>query len=260
MRPFRHSLLTLTIVAAMISSSLCASDAAEKPTIVLVHGAMESASVWNSVIEQLQSDGYSVLAPADPLRSLRGDADYLASLLATVAGPIVLVGHSYGGSVITQAASGNANIKSLVYVAAFAPDVGESSFDLVGKFPGSLLGAALATPVALADGANDLSVQPDKFQSAFAADLPIETSAVLAATQRPVTDVALTQPADSAAWKTIPSYFIYGAADMSIPPALHAFMAERAHAKDVVKVQGASHVVQVSHPNDVAKLIEEAAQ
>jgi pimeloyl-ACP methyl ester carboxylesterase len=239
-------------IAFTSSPGSAAEGAAAKPTIVLVHGAMADSSSWNSVISKLQTNGYTVVAAANPLRSLKGDADYVAGLVKTIKGPIVLVGHSYGGAVITSAATGNDDVKALVYVAAFAPDKGESAFDLVGKFPGSLLGAALAASVALSVGGHDLYLDQVKFREPFAADLPEFQVRLMAATLRPVMDAALKEPSDSPAWKTISSWFIYGSADKSIPAQTHAFMAKRAGAKNVVVVKDASHVVMISQPAAVA--------
>jgi pimeloyl-ACP methyl ester carboxylesterase len=258
-RHFAAKLFVAGTLALTPSPGTAAEGATAKPTIVLVHGAMADSSSWNGVISKLLTSGYSVVAAANPLRSLKGDADYAAGLVKTIKGPVVLVGHSYGGAVITNAATGNDNVKALVYVAAFAPDKGESAFDLVGKFPGSLLGAALAAPVTLSGGDHDLYLDQVKFREPFAADLPEFQVRLMAATLRPVTDAALQEPSDSPAWKTIPSWFIYGSADKSIPAETHAFMAKRAGAKNVVIVKGASHVVMISQPAAVAQIIEEAA-
>ena len=230
-----------------------------KPTIVLVHGAFADSSSWYGVIAVLEKDGYPVVAAANPLRDLKGDAEAVRSLLDTVKTPVVLVGHSYGGMVISSAANGEANIKALVYVAAFAPEPGETAGGLNAKLPGSLLGPALAPPVPLSGGGHDLYVLQDKFHDAFAPDLSAATARLAAAAQRPVTDTALGGAAGEPAWKTIPSWFIYGDHDTAIPPALHAWMAQRAHARKTVVVKGASHVVMISHATAVAKLIEEAA-
>lgn len=231
-----------------------------KPTVVLVHGAFADASSWNGVIKILHTRGYVVIAAANPLRSLEGDAASVNSLVRSINGPVVLVGHSYGGSVITDAATGADNVKALVYVAAFAPDSGESAIDLSGRFPGSSLGAALAPPVALADGGNDLYIMQSKFPAQFAADVPAADATLMAAEQRPATQASLTQANKSAAWKTIPSWFIYGTGDLNIPPAAQAFMAKRANSRKTVVVKDASHAVMVSHPSDVAALIEQAAE
>ncbi|MGB3382361.1 MAG: alpha/beta hydrolase [Rhodanobacter sp.] len=231
-----------------------------KPTVVLVHGAFADASSWNGVIKRLHDKGYTVIAAANELRSVKGDAAAVSSLVKSIHGPVVLVGHSYGGPVISEAASGLANVKALVYVAAFAPDVGENAAELSGRFPGSSLGSALAPPVALADGGKDLYIEQDKFHAQFAADVPAAQASLMAVGQRPVTDAALHEASTSAAWKSIPSWFIYGSADLNIPPAAQAFMAKRAHSRKTVVIKGASHVVMVSHPAEVAALIEQAAR
>ena len=224
------------------------------PTIVLVHGAFADSSSWNAVIPDLLAQGHQVVAAANPLRSVQGDADYVASVLASIEGPIVLVGHSYGGFVISNAATGNDNVKALVYVAAFAPEVGESAVALAGQFPGSTLGETLA-PNPLSDGSTDLSIQTATFWQQFAADVPEEQATLMAATQRPVTEGALTEESGEPAWKTIPSWFIYGELDKNIPAAAVAFMAERAGAQAAVELPGASHVVMISQPGAVTDMI-----
>lgn len=231
----------------------------ERPTIVLVHGAFADASSWNGVIKILESDGYPVVAAANPLRSVQGDAQYVANIVESIQTPVVLVGHSYGGLVISAAANGHANVKSLVFVAAFAPESGETAIGLSGKFPGSTLGPTLAPPVALADGGKDLYIQQDKFPDQFAADVPKHEANLMAATQRPITEAALSEPSQQPAWKSLPSWFVYGSKDKNIPPQALAFMAERAQSKQTLVVNGASHVLMVSHPREVAKLIETAA-
>lgn len=230
-----------------------------KPFIVLVHGAFADASSWNGVVRILQKDGYFVIAAANPLRGPKSDGAYIGSLVGDLKAPVVLVGHSYGGNVITEAANGHSNVKALVYVSAFAPDTGETVAGLAGKFPGSTLGDALAPPADLADGGKDLYIIQDKFHAQFAADVPAAQAALMAATQRPLAQAALNELAGDASWKTIPSWYIYGDADKNIPPQAMAFMAKRAQSKDAVVVKGASHVVMVSHPEAVAKLIEKAA-
>lgn len=229
------------------------------PTIVLVHGAFAGSSSWNGVIADLAKKGYPVVAVANPLRGLASDGAYVAALTKSINGPVVLVGHSYGGAVISSAAQGLANVKALVFVAAFAPDQGESAFDLTGKFPGSTLPPALAVPVKLADGGEDLYVQQEKFPQQFAADVPLAQAKTMAVTQRPIKASALSEAAQAAAWKTIPSWAIYGTGDLNIPPQTLAFMAKRAQAKETVVVKGGSHALLVSHAHEVAKLIQEAA-
>jgi len=229
-----------------------------KPTIVLVHGAFAESSSWDPVIERLNNHGYRVIAAANALRGVRSDAATVSALVKATPGPVVLVGHSYGGPVITEAANGNPNVKALVYVAGFAPEAGESSLGLSGKYPGSTLGSALMA-VDLPDGGKDLYILSDKFHAQFAADLPGDQAAILAATQRPVKQSALEEPSGTPAWKSVPSYMIYGSADRNIPPAAMKFMAERAGTRKTVVVDGASHVVMLSNPDRVAALIEEAA-
>jgi len=247
----------LALAAAMAGAT--SAMAAEKPTVVLVHGAFADSSSWNGVVKILEKDGYPVIAAANPLRTLKGDAQSVADVLAGIKSPVVLVGHSYGGPVISEAAYGNANVKALVYVAALAPEAGETVAGLASKYPGSTLGPTLAPPVALKDGGKDLYIQQDKFHDQFAADVPNADAKLMAATQRPVTEAALNEAASEPAWKTIPSWFVFGDKDKNIPPQAMAFMAERAHAKKTVVVKGASHVVMVSNPKAVASLIEAAA-
>ncbi|MBD2111750.1 MULTISPECIES: alpha/beta fold hydrolase [Cyanophyceae] len=230
-----------------------------KPTIVLVHGAFAESSSWNGVLTQLNEKGYSTVAVANPLRSVKSDADYVASILKSIEGPTVLVGHSYGGAVITNAVNGNENVKALVYVAAFAPDTGETAVELSGRYPGSTLGPALAPPVATPDGGKDLYIQQDKFHAQFAADVPAAAAQLMASTQRPITEAALNEASGTPAWQSIPSWFIYGDRDLNIPAAALSFMAERANSRETVVVSDASHVVMVSHPDVVAGLIEHAA-
>lgn len=231
----------------------------QNPTVVLVHGAFAESASWNGVVERLQGDGFRVVAVANPLRSLPGDAAYVRDVIAGIDTSVLLVGHSYGGMVITEAAAGNDRVTALVYACAFAPDHGESAFGLSTKFPGSTLGDALAHyPVTT--GGNDLAIRPDVFHHQFAADVPAATAAVMSATQRPATDVALTGelPTDTPAWRTIPSWFVFGDEDRNIPVALHRFMADRAGAKGVREVPGASHAISVSQPGAVIASIHEA--
>jgi pimeloyl-ACP methyl ester carboxylesterase len=230
-----------------------------KPTVVLVHGAFAGSSSWNNVVAKLLAEGYPVVAVANPLRGVKSDASYVASLLDSISGPVVLVGHSYGGNVISYAAIGKSHVKALVYVSGVAPDVGESASTLVGRFPGSTLGPTLAPPVVLADGSKDLYIMQDKYHAQFAADVPLKESQLMAATQRPITEAALNEAGGTPAWKSIPSWFLYGSLDKNIPPAVHAFMAKRAGAKRTIEVKGASHVVMISHPDALVRLIDEAA-
>ena len=260
------SVVTIAIlIAAMlvVSKQISAQEGTEmnpqtKPTIVLVHGAFANSSSWEGVTRILLADGYPVVAAANPLRGLQSDADYVNAVLNSIQGPIVLVGHSYGGMVITNAVKDNSNVQALVYVDAFAPEAGESAFSLSTLYPGSTLGDAIY-PVPLPDGTADLYIQNDKFHAQFAADLPEADTQWMAATQRPVTDAALNEASGDPAWTTIPSWFIYGSLDLNIPPALIDFMAKRADAFETVVIDGGSHVVMISNPDAVANLILRAA-
>jgi pimeloyl-ACP methyl ester carboxylesterase len=241
-----------------------------KPTIAMVHGAFAESASWLPVVERLYHHGPGVVADdarpfrevvaiANPLRSLSGDAAYVRDVLASIDGPIVLVGHSYGGMVITEAAADNDAVVGLVYVAAFAPDHGESAFGLSLKFPGSTLGDALdAYPVAT--GGNELAIRRDRFRSQFAADVPAERAAMMAATQRPATEAALTEelPTSTPAWTQHPSWFVYGELDLNIPAELVRFEAERAGARLTREVPGGSHAISVSSPAAVADTILDA--
>ncbi|MEO8175640.1 MAG: alpha/beta hydrolase [Sphingomicrobium sp.] len=254
---------TILIAAALLISSSVHAQApkvtAGKPTIILVHGAFAESASWNAVAGRLLHDGYKVLAAANPLRSVKTDAAYLTSIIQSENGPVVLVGHSYGGAVISAAADPRGQVKALVFVSGLAPDIGESGGTIGAKFPEGTLGQALAPPVLLADGSKDLYILQAKFWKQFAADVPESDAAEMAATQRPVTEAALNEPATFAAWKTVPSWFIYGSLDKNIPPSAHAFMAQRAHARETIEVKGSSHVVMISHRAEVAALIERAA-
>ena len=246
------------VLGTATASSATTASGRSRPTIVLVHGAFADSSSWNGVVARLLRDDYPVLGAANPLRGVASDATYVADVLRTVTGPIVLVGHSYGGSVITNAALGNANVTALVYVAAFAPDTGESANDLLAQFPGSALGPTLQ-PIPLSGGGVDLAVRQDLFPQVFAADLPLRDAQLIAVAQRPINAAAFTDPSGQPAWRSIPSYFLIPTADMAIPPALHQFMAARAHGVTVT-VPGASHAVLASRPDITTQLIERAAK
>jgi pimeloyl-ACP methyl ester carboxylesterase len=231
----------------------------QTPTIVLVHGAFAESASWDPVVERLQAHDLTVVAAANPLRSVDGDAAYVRDVIASVGGPVVLVGHSYGGMVITEAAARNDAVIGLVYVAAFAPDHGESAFQLSTMFPGSTLGDALAAhPVST--GGNELAIRPDRFHHQFAADVPAAEAAVMAVTQRPVTEAALSQglPTETPAWTDHPSWFVFGEQDLNIPVALERFLAERAGAKATREMAGASHALSVSEPDAVTATILDA--
>jgi pimeloyl-ACP methyl ester carboxylesterase len=229
-------LVTSGVVVTAPGSAATGRTTAVKPTIVLVHGAWANTASWSGVIARLQAEGYSVDAPPNPLRSLAGNAASIADFLHTIKGPIVLVGHSYGGAVITNSATGNPNVKALVYVDAFAPAKGESALGLDSSKPGSALGAGptkvfnfVPYPGA-PKGDALLYVKPDVFEQAFANGLPAREGAVLAATQAPAAYSALTAPSGTPAWKTIPSWYVLGTIDRAIPPAIELFMAQRMHA------------------------------
>ena len=228
-----------------------------KPTIVLVHGAFAESSSWNGVVSQLLEKGYPVVAVANPLRGVKSDADYVAGVVRNIKGPVVLVGHSYGGAVISNVNDGN--VKALVFVSAFSPDQGEALGPLGDRFPGSTLGAALAAPVALPDGRKDLYIQQDKYAAQFAADVPAKEGRIGAVGQRPIVDAAFVEPSGAPSWKAVPSWHIYGDADKNIAPAAMKFMAERAGSKETVVLKGASHVPMISQPNAVTTIIEHAA-
>jgi pimeloyl-ACP methyl ester carboxylesterase len=230
----------------------------QSPTIVLVHGAFAESASWNGVVERLQQRELDVVAVANPLRSVAGDAAYVRDVVRAIGGPVVLVGHSYGGIVVTEAAAGNDAVVGLVYVAAFAPEQGESAFELSTMFPGSTLAGALTT-YPLASG-GEFAITREQFHEQFAADVPAEQAALMAATQRPVTQAALTDglPTDMPAWHELPSWFVFGDRDLNIPVALQRFMADRSGAKGVTEVAGASHAISVSAPDVVAETILDA--
>jgi pimeloyl-ACP methyl ester carboxylesterase len=231
----------------------------QTPTIVLVHGAFAESASWSPVIEQLQSRGLGVVAAANPLRSLAGDAAYLRDVVGSLGTPVVLAGHSYGGMVITEAAAHNAAVLALVYVAGFAPDRGESALELSAKFPGSMLADTLdAYPVST--GGVEVAIRSAAYPGQFAADVPAAQATVMAATQRPVTEAALSEglPTDAPAWRDRPSCFVFGDRDQSIPVELHRFMAERARAEVSREMAGASHSLSLSEPEAVTATILEA--
>jgi pimeloyl-ACP methyl ester carboxylesterase len=253
--------LVLILAAVVLSPSYAADPAgpSARPTIVLVHGAFADSSSWNPVITRLLAKGYPVIAVAIPLRGLKSDADYVGSIIDTIPGSVILVGHSYGGSVISAAGVGRPRVNALVFVSAFAPEQGETAAMLAGKFPGGTLADTLAPPTPLPGGGNDIYILQNKYRAQFAADVDADAAKLMAATQRPITDAALNEPfSGTPAWKSTPSWFLSGSLDKNIPAATHAFMAKRAHAKQVVEVAGASHVVMITHPDALVKLIDQA--
>lgn len=228
------------------------------PTIVLVHGAFAESSSWNRVISPLLADGYAVVAVANPLRGVRRDAEYLASVLEQIDGDIVLVAHSYGGTVTTNAATGNDHVKALVYIGGFAPDAGESAADLASRFEGSTLGDTLHA-FKLPDGTIDLYIRQAAYHAQFAADSSTDDAAAMAVTQRPIVDAALNEPSGEPAWKTIPSWFLFGSLDKNIPVAAHRFMAQRAGSRRTIEIAGGSHTVAIPEAATAVDMIREAA-
>jgi pimeloyl-ACP methyl ester carboxylesterase len=233
-----------------------------KPTIVMVHGGYADSSCWNGVISLLQRDGFTCIAGSNPLRGIPTDAPYIGSLLDSISGPVVLVAHSMGGTVITNAAAGKANVKALVYVAAFVPDVGETQGQLISMFPGSeVLPVSVPVHYTKPDGTTgtDLYLSKDG-QAAFAADLSTSQFRLLQATQRPFDADSFGYPTQAAAWKTIPSWGLVAGRDKAIPPAAERFMYTRAKFRKVIEVSTASHVVMMSNPRVTADLIATAAR
>jgi pimeloyl-ACP methyl ester carboxylesterase len=284
-RPRRLRVTILAAVAAvaalflstgpMASAQAGQPDTAQsgvKPTIVLEHGAWADGSSWSRVIRVLQRDGYTVDAPPNPLRGLANDSATLADFLSTITGPVVLVGHSYGGAVITNAATGNSNVKALVFVDAFIPDQGETLLQLAAARPGSCLGGG-GDPTKVFNfvpypgapsGDVDLYLKTAAdppypgFAKCFANGLSASEAAVLAATQRPLTLSAAMAPSGVPAWKTIPSWSVIGTADHALPPSEQLFMSNRAKAH-ITKID-AGHLGLISHPCAVARVIVAAAR
>ncbi|MFD7293662.1 alpha/beta fold hydrolase [Streptomyces sp. NPDC059897] len=232
-----------------------------RPTVVLVHGVFADASGWNAVTSRLLRAGFPVIAPANPLRDLASDAAYVRSVIDTIPGPMILVGHSYGGEVITNAGRGHDRVKALVYVAAFAPDEGENALGLASKFPGSRLEPALVPRPYPIPGATepglDGYIDPAKFHDVFAQDLPRAQTDVMATAQRPGSIGGLSGLSGVPAWKSLPSWYVVATADRVIPAAAQRFMAERAKST-VVVAEKASHVVMMSRPDTVVRHIEAA--
>ncbi|MEV0074833.1 alpha/beta hydrolase [Nocardia neocaledoniensis] len=266
----RHRIIATTTAAVAAGALAVACTAsttqadptpdAPRPTVVLVHGAFADSSSWNDVAAELIADRYPVVAVANPLRGPAADAAVVRSVLGHIQGPVVLVGHSYGGSVISAAAAGNDQVKSLVYVAAFQPAAGETALELTTRFPGSTLPSTLdPVPFTAADGSTgtDLYIQQAKFPAQFAADVTAECAALAAVAQRPIAQAALEEKATVAAWADKPSWAVVTTQDLNIPAAAQRFMAERAHSR--ITEVAASHSVAVSHPDVVADVIEQAA-
>jgi len=229
------------------------------PTVVLVHGAFADASSWSGVIERLQAKGVTVTAPANPLRGISFDSAYLASVFEQIEGPVLAVGHSYGGAVITNAANDAKNVIGLVYVAAFAPDEGETLGAAEASSKDSVLNSALVPrhyPGANGGTATEFYIDPAKARDAFAGDLSDEQAALIAATQRPVADAAFGEPNGPPAWKHLPSWAVVATGDRAAGTDVVRSMAERAGAK-ITEIEG-SHVIMVSQPEAVSKVILEA--
>jgi pimeloyl-ACP methyl ester carboxylesterase len=226
----------------------------------LVHGAFADASSWNGVIERLQAKGVPVVAPANPLRGISIDSAYIAAVFDETPGPIVAVGHSYGGAVISNAATGAKNVVGLVYVAAFATAEGETLGQAEGTSRDSVLNSALVSlhyPAANGgEPAVELAIDPAKFRDAFAADVPAEQTAVMAATQRPVAELAFSEPSGPPAWKDRPSWAVVATGDKAAGADVIRSMAQRAGAT-ITEVDG-SHVIMVSQPQVVTDVILEA--
>ncbi|HEY6146101.1 MAG TPA: alpha/beta hydrolase [Thermoanaerobaculia bacterium] len=256
------AIVTLSVISASMAAQSSkpaekpkkaapAAAASSKPTVVLVHGAFADSLGWQRVIPILQRDGYQVLAVENPLASLAGDVETTKRFVDGVKSPVVLVGHSYGGAVITGAAAGSSNVKALVYLAAFAPEGGEPVGAFGEKYPVGL-NTALQP-----DSAGFLYVDRGRFRQLFCADVPASDASVAAATQKPIHNSAFGASVPVAAWKTIPSWYLVSQDDHAINPELERFYAKRMNARtSEVK---ASHVAFISHPDVVAKLIEQAA-
>jgi pimeloyl-ACP methyl ester carboxylesterase len=266
--------LAVSLSSASGASAATDNSAQTRPTIVLVHGAWADSSSWSGVIDRLQHVGYTVVAPANPLRGLKSDSTYLSSYLDTIPGPVVLVGHSYGGMVITSAANGHPNVQALVYVSAFIPDQGDNTFALVGKdshiAPPGTPGANLTPrPFPLPNPTNldppptdlDLYINPANFRDIFAADVSAEQASIMAVTQRPAAITAFAEQLEGApAWKSFPAWAILGGADHAVGTDTARWMAKRAAGSRVVEIPGASHALMVSHPDAVTAFILAAAR
>ncbi|MFE3901219.1 alpha/beta fold hydrolase [Streptomyces sp. NPDC059153] len=254
-------LSALTVVPTHAADDLGKAPQGQQPTVVLLHGAFADGSSWNAVVQRLQHDGYHVIAPPNTLRGIPQDSTYLNSLLKTIKGPIVLVGHSYAGEVISQAAASLDNVKALVYINAIMPDKGESFASLSSKFsPAPLATALKQVPFRNGDGTTgtDVYIQPDKLHATFAQDLSQQRASVMASTQRPIAQSAFTDKLTAAAWRDKPVYVLVGKQDRAINPSLERYEAKRAHARKTVEINS-SHVSLVSHPQAVTDLILSAA-
>jgi pimeloyl-ACP methyl ester carboxylesterase len=231
-------------------------DATSKPTVVFVHGAWADNSGFDGSIRALRDQGFNVIGASNPLRELRSDAAYVAALLRSIEGPVVMVGHSYGGAVISNAATGEDQVQALVYINGWVPDEGESLVQLAELNEGSLVAESLhPVPYKNPDGSDvvDLYIDQEKFRAAFAGDVDPETAQVMAVEQRPFTEAAFGAASGPVAWRSVPSWYLLGTEDRAIPPATQRYMAERAHAS-IVDIP-ASHASMVSHPDAVTDVI-----
>jgi pimeloyl-ACP methyl ester carboxylesterase len=233
----------------------------DKPTVVLVHGAFANSTTWNLVLAALADQDVDAIAVANPLRSLHGDATYLRDVVQSIGRPVILVGHAYGGMVITEAAADNDAVRGLVYVAAFAPESGESVRDLAAKFPASTPGSS-GSPLQsypLTGGGTEVRIDPAKFPHLFP-DLNLDDAILLGRTQRPVTEAARTEglAAEKPAWRTLPTWHVFGDADRVGPVELLRFQVSRSAPLGVREVAGASHAIATSRPDAVVATILEA--
>ena len=232
---------------------------ADRATVVLVHGAFADASSWNGVITRLQAKGVPVTAPANPLRGIAADSAYIAAVLEQIEGPVVAVGHSYAGAVITNAAAHARNVVGLVFVAAFAPEEGEKLGEAAAASKDAVLGSVQVAhnyPSVNGGQAVEFTVDPAGFHDAFAADLPAEVTAVMAATQRPISELAFSEPSGQPAWKDLPSWAVVATGDKAAGTDVTRSMAERAGA--TITEVGGSHVIMISQPQAVTDVILEA--
>ena len=257
------ALATVSLASFAFATTADARPTPAKPTVVLVHGAFADSSGWNGVIDRLRRDGYPVRAAPNPLVDLQFDAATVSGFLDSIEGPKIVVGHSYGGAVITQAASGDPDVRALVYVAAFALDSNELLSDLANRPVAHPLPPLPTVPVQSQqpDGTTrtDIYLDPSHFHARFAADLPRRVAADLAATQPPTSAATFASKLTvEPAWKTIPSWYLVAKHDQAIAPDLERFMARRIHAHtSEIK---SSHAIYISHPKAVARLAEQAAR
>jgi pimeloyl-ACP methyl ester carboxylesterase len=228
------------------------------PTIILVHGAFADASSFRGLYDELLGEGLTIIAPPNPLRGLTGgDGEYLKGVIGEIDGPVLLVGHSYGGSVITAAGTAD-NVVGLVYISGFAPDEGENLTDLQSKFPAPGI-IPYIVPHQLPDGGQEFTLAPEGFHESFCADIPVDDATFYAISQRPLAQVALTETAPTPAWRSRPVWAVLGTADRCIDPGVHRFSYERMGAQ-ITEVEGGSHVVMISHPKEVAAVVMTATR